>query len=256
MCLRVLPFARHLYLRLPRARLMPMRAVAVIPTYNERANLPQLVEGIRRHAPGLHILFVDDSSPDGTGEVADELSRLFPGEISVLHRPRKEGLGKAYVDGFRQMLRGGYDYILQMDADLSHDPAHLPSFFAKVHDHDLVVGSRYLHGISVVNWNLKRLVLSKMATRYVQLVTGMPYSDATSGFNLWRREALEAIGCETLFASGYMFLVELKYKAFRSGLRVGEVPIIFVERKTGESKLDRGILWEAIWGVLRLRLRY
>lgn len=232
-----------------------MRAVAVIPTYNERANLPQLVESIRRHAPGLHILVVDDNSPDGTGEIADELSSRFPGEVSVLHRARKEGLGKAYIDGFRQVLRGEYDYILQMDGDLSHDPAHLPAFFAAAQEHDLVVGSRYLNGISVVNWDLKRLVLSKMATRYVQLATGMPYTDATSGFNLWRREALEAIGCETLFSSGYLFLVEMKYKAFRGRLRVSEVPIIFVERKTGDSKLDRRILWEAIWGVLKLRLR-
>ena len=233
-----------------------MHAVAVIPTYNERGNLPQLVESIRRHVPGLHILFVDDNSPDGTGEVAEELSGRFAGEVSVLHRTRKDGLGKAYVDGFRQVLRGDYDYILQMDADLSHDPAHLPSFFAAAEGHDLVVGSRYLHGISVVNWDLRRLILSKMATRYVQLVSGMPHTDATSGFALWRREALEAIGFETMFSSGYMFLVEMKYKAFRRGLRVTEVPIIFVERKSGDSKLDRRILWEAVWGVLRLRLRY
>jgi dolichol-phosphate mannosyltransferase len=232
-----------------------MRAVAVIPTYNERANLPQLVESIRTHAPGLHVLFVDDNSPDGTGEVADELSAQFAGEVSVLHRPHKEGLGKAYVDGFRYALHGDYDYIVQMDADFSHDPAHLPSFFAKALDHDVVIGSRYLNGISVVNWDLKRLALSKMATRYVQLVTRMPYSDATSGFICWRRSALESVGFETAFASGYMFLVELKYKALRKGCKVAEVPIIFVERRSGASKLDGRILREAIWGVLRLRMR-
>lgn len=232
-----------------------MRAIAVIPTYNECANLPQLVESIRRHAPGLHVLFVDDNSPDGTGAVAEELRARFPGEIAVLHRAAKNGLGKAYLAGFKAALAGDYEYILQMDADLSHDAAHIPSFFEKIATHDLVIGSRYLRGISVVNWNLQRLVLSMSATRYVQLVTRMPYSDTTSGFNLWRTEALRTVGFETAFASGYMFLVEMKYKAFRRGLRVGEVPIIFTERKTGSSKLDRRILWEAFGGVLRLRLR-
>src|SRR3954454_5730988 len=176
-----------------------MRAVAVIPTYNERANLSPLVASLRQHAPGLHIFFVDDNSPDGTGEVADELSRQYPGEVNVLHRQRKEGLGKAYVAAFREVLQRDYEFVLQMDADFSHDPVHLPDFFAKAREHDLVVGSRYLNGISVVNWDLKRLILSKAATRYVQFVTGVPFSDATSGFNLWRREALEAIGFETAF---------------------------------------------------------
>jgi dolichol-phosphate mannosyltransferase len=233
-----------------------MRVVAVVPTYNERANLPQLVASIRQHAPGVHILVVDDNSPDGTGAVADELSRNFPDEVFVLHRARKEGLGKAYVAAFRYLADKKYDFILQMDADLSHDPVHLPLFLAIAEANDLVVGSRYLNGISVVNWDLKRLILSKMATRYVRLITGMPYSDATSGFNLWRREALEATGFETAFSSGYMFLVEMKFRAYRRGLRVSEVPIIFVERKSGDSKLSRRILWEAIWGVLKLRLKH
>jgi dolichol-phosphate mannosyltransferase len=184
------------------------------------------------------------------------LSREFSGEVAVLHRAAKAGLGKAYVDGFHQALSGGYEYIVQMDADLSHDPSHLPSFFQKAQEQDLVVGSRYLNGISVVNWDLKRLILSKMATRYVQLVTGMPFSDATSGFNCWRREALQTVGFDAAFSSGYMFLVEMKYKAFRRGLRVAEVPIIFVERKSGDSKLDQRILWEAIFGVLKLRTKY
>lgn len=232
-----------------------MCAIAVVPTYNERANLSVLVESIRQHAPGLHILFVDDNSPDGTGAVAEELSARYPGEIAVLHRARKEGLGRAYVDAFHHVLRGDYEFIVQMDADLSHNPLHLPAFFALAKDHDLVIGSRYLNGISVVNWDLQRLVLSKMATRYVQLATGMTYTDATSGFNVWRREALATLGFETTFSSGYMFLIELKYKAFRRALRVAEVPIIFVERKNGDSKLDRRILWEAFRGVLRLRLR-
>lgn len=233
-----------------------MRAIVIVPTYNERANLAELVEKLRQFSADLHILIVDDNSPDGTGELADELSRKTPEQVSVLHRERKEGLGKAYVDGFREVLKKDYEYILQMDADLSHDPIHLPDFFELIQNHDLVVGSRYLQGISVVNWDLKRLIMSKMATNYVRLVTGIPVSDATSGFNCWRREALEAIGYEDVFSSGYVFLVEMKYKAYRKGLRLAEVPIIFIERKSGNSKLDWRVIFEAVWGVLRLRLRY
>lgn len=232
------------------------RAIAVVPTYNERSNLPELVTKIRQHAPGVHILFVDDNSPDGTGQVADDLSRQHPSEIFVLHRKAKEGLGKAYIDAFRFVVQKEYEFVVQMDADLSHDPVYLPDLLSKIQEHDLVIGSRYIRGVSVVNWNLKRIILSKMATRYVQVVTGMPFTDATGGFNCWRRTALEAIGFEGVFASGYMFLVELKYKAFRKGLSITEVPIVFVERRTGVSKLSRRILWEAAWGVLRLRIKY
>jgi len=233
-----------------------MHAIAVVPTYNERANLTELVEKIHQAAKGLHILIVDDNSPDGTGALADELSQKHPGQIFVLHREKKEGLGKAYVDGFNEVLKKDYEYILQMDADLSHDPAHLPRFFEQIENNDLVVGSRYLHGISVVNWDLKRLIMSKLATNYVRFVTRMPFTDATSGFKCWRRAALEEIGYEDVFSSGYVFLVEMKYKAYRRGFRVTEVPIIFVERKSGNSKLDWRVIWEAIWGVLRLRLKY
>jgi dolichol-phosphate mannosyltransferase len=233
-----------------------MRAIAVVPTFNERANLEELVEKVSQFAPHLHMLIVDDSSPDGTGELADELSRKNPDRIFVLHRDKKEGLGKAYVDGFRQVLKDDYEYIVQMDADLSHDPSHLPHFFEQIQNHDLVFGSRYLQGISVVNWDLKRLILSKAATNYVRMVTGMPFTDATSGYKCWRRAALEAIGFEDVFSSGYVFLVEMKYKAYRKGFRIAEVPIVFVERKSGNSKLDWRVTWEAIWGVLRLRLKH
>lgn len=233
-----------------------MRAVVVVPTYNELANLQELVEKLQDISPGLHILIVDDNSPDGTGRLADELSRKNPGQVFVLHRDNKEGLGKAYVDGFKRVLEKDYDFILQMDADLSHDPDHLPQFFDQIRNYDLVVGSRYVNGISVVNWDLKRLIMSKLATNYVRLVTGMPITDATSGFNCWRREALEAVGFEEAFSSGYVFLVEMKYKAYRRGLKVGEVPIIFVERKNGNSKLDWAVIWEAFWGVLKLRLKH
>ena len=233
-----------------------MRAVVLVPTYNERANIVEFVEKVRQFAPGLHILIIDDNSPDGTGELAEELARQYSDEIFVLHRERKEGLGKAYVDGFSRILKNDYEFVLQMDADLSHDPAHLPCFFDKIKDHDLVVGSRYVNGISVVNWDLKRLIMSKLATNYVRFITRMPFSDTTSGYKCWRREALEKIGFENAFSSGYVFLVEMKYKAYRQGLRLAEVPIIFIERKSGQSKLDWRVIWEAIWGVLRLRLRY
>jgi dolichol-phosphate mannosyltransferase len=233
-----------------------MRAVVVVPTYNELANLKTLVEKLRQYAPELHVLIVDDNSPDGTGQLADELSAAEPERISVLHRQRKEGLGRAYVDGFKEVLKGDYEYILQMDADLSHDPVHLPDFFAKIENHDLVVGSRYLKGISVVNWDLKRLMMSKLATNYVRFITRMPFTDATSGYSCWRREALEAIDFQNAFSSGYVFLVELKYKAYRKDFRVGEVPIIFIERKSGNSKMDWAVIWEAFWGVLRLRLKH
>jgi dolichol-phosphate mannosyltransferase len=233
-----------------------MRAIVVVPTYNELANLKTLVEKLQQYAPQLHILIVDDNSPDGTGQLADELRNSDPDRISVLHRERKEGLGRAYVDGFTEVLKKDYEYILQMDADLSHDPVHLPDFFAEIQNHDLVVGSRYLKGISVVNWDLKRLVMSKLATNYVRFVTRVPFTDATSGFSCWRREALEAISFQNAFSSGYVFLVELKYKAYRKGFRVSEVPIIFIERKSGNSKMDWAVIWEAFWGVLRLRLKH
>ena len=233
-----------------------MRSIVVVPTYNERANLQELIDKIHQHAPDLHVLIVDDNSPDGTGALADELHQSHPERIFVLHREHKEGLGKAYVAGLREALKKDYDCILHMDADLSHDPVHLPDFFEQIKNHDLVVGSRYLNGISVVNWDLKRLVLSKLATNYVRFITRMPFTDATSGFNCWRREALEAISFQNAFSSGYVFLVEMKYKAFRKGFRVSEVPIIFIERKSGNSKMDWAVIWEAFWGVLRLRLKY
>jgi dolichol-phosphate mannosyltransferase len=233
-----------------------MRAIALIPTYNERANLAELVEKIRQFAPGLHILIIDDNSPDGTGQLADDLARRDPESLFVLHRPQKEGLGKAYADAFSQVLKKDYEYILQMDADLSHDPVYLAGFFENIRDHDLVVGSRYLRGISVVNWNLKRLVLSKLASYYVRFITRMPLSDPTSGYICWRKTALESLGFEHAFSIGYVFLVEMKYKAYRKGLRLAETPIIFVERKHGDSKLSWRVTWEAIWGVLRLRLKY
>lgn len=233
-----------------------MSAITVIPTYNERENLEHLVASIFHHMVDLHILIVDDNSPDGTGRLADALARRYAGRLFVLHRSHKQGLGKAYIDGFRFALDHRYDAILQMDGDLSHDPAYLKDFLEGLRQHDLVLGSRYLRGISVVNWDFKRLLLSKTATFYVRLVTGLPFTDTTSGFKGWRREALERIHLEELFANGYLFQIETTYQAFNQQLKIGEIPFIFVERDLGKSKMDWHIIWEAIWGVMRLKVKH
>jgi dolichol-phosphate mannosyltransferase len=233
-----------------------MHAIVVIPTYNEHENLEPLVQQILQHTNGLHILIVDDNSPDGTGKVAEALSEKNSSTVFVLHRRQKEGLGPAYVDAFRHVLDKGYEVILQMDADLSHDPSYLPMFLERIRSSDLVIGSRYMHGLSVVNWDFKRLMLSKLATKYIQFVTRMPFSDATGGFNCWRRQTLEAIGFDDVFSNGYLFLAELKYKAYRKNFKVIEIPIVFTERNLGRSKLNWHIIWEAIWGVLKLRRKY
>jgi dolichol-phosphate mannosyltransferase len=232
-----------------------MNSLVVVPTYNEVDNLPGIVESILAHAPQTHILIVDDNSPDGTGALADELSRARPEQLFALHRARKEGLGQAYVEGFKFALDRGYDVVVQMDADFSHDPKYLPAFFEAIETNDLVIGSRYVNGISVVNWDLKRLILSKAASFYVRLMTGMPIADTTTGFKCWRREALVAIGLDQLFSNGYVFLAEMSYRAYRKGMRIKEVPIIFVERRLGRSKMSGGIMIEGVFNVLRMRFR-
>jgi dolichol-phosphate mannosyltransferase len=231
-----------------------MATIVVVPTYNERENLAELVAGVKRHAQDCHILIVDDNSPDGTGEIADGLARQYPGSVFTIHREKKEGLGRAYVCGFKAALGMPYELVAQMDADLSHNPAHLPRLLEAAQSHDLVLGSRYIDGISVLNWDLKRLILSQMASRYVRLITGMPFGDPTGGFKCWRRATLEAIDWDRVFANGYLFQVETTYKAYRKGCSVAEVPIVFQERRAGRSKIDWGIIFEALWGVLRLRL--
>lgn len=234
-----------------------MRCIVVLPTYNERDNLTGIIESIFEHAPGIHVLVVDDNSPDGTGQLADELSSSNPNRLFVLHRARKEGLGKAYIDGFKHALslEGHYEAIVQMDADFSHDPKYLPEFFEALETNDLVIGSRYINGISVVNWDLKRLILSKSASFYVRSVTRMPVADTTTGFKCWRREALESIGLDRIVSNGYVFLAEMTYRAFRKGMRIKEVPIIFVERRLGHSKMSGNIMVEGILSVIRMRFR-
>ncbi len=231
-----------------------VRAVVVVPTYNERDSLPLFLEKVRQHAANLDVLIVDDNSPDGTGQLAEQIGKEGNGRVSVLHRPAKEGLGRAYVAGFAHALQRGYDVILQMDADLSHDPASIPAFLEKIRDCDLVAGSRYVGGIRVVNWDFKRLLLSRAATRYVQMVTGMRFTDATGGFKCWKASALRSIGLDGVFSNGYLFQIEMNYRAFRRGLRTAEIPIIFYERNRGRSKMDWRIILEALLGVIRLRL--
>ena len=232
-----------------------MRCLVVVPTYNERDNLSGIIESIFQYVPEAHVLVVDDNSPDKTGDLADELSRTYPDKVFALHRKKKEGLGPAYVEGFRFALDHDYEAIVQMDADFSHDPKYLPTFFEEIQSADVVIGSRYVEGISVVNWDLKRLILSKAASFYVRTITRMPIADCTAGFKCWRREALIAVDIDRLVSNGYVFLAEMSYRAFRKGLRIKEIPIVFVERRLGHSKMSKNIMIEGVLGVLRMRLR-
>jgi dolichol-phosphate mannosyltransferase len=231
-----------------------MNALVVVPTYNERENLPLLVRGVLAH-DGFRMLVVDDNSPDGTGAVADALAAAHPGRIEVLHRTGPRGLGRSYVDGLRRALQTEASLIFQMDADLSHDPVYLPALAAAAADHDVVIGSRYLQGVSVVNWPLHRIFLSTFANRYIRFVTRLEPADCTSGFRCWRRDALARIPLDRVASAGYAFLVEMLYRAAQNGSRIGEVPIIFVERRQGQSKVSRAVLMESLITPWRLRLR-
>ena len=231
-----------------------MNAMVVVPTYNERDNLPLVVQGVLAHE-GFRILVVDDGSPDGTGALADELAAAHPGLVSVLHRTGPRGLGRSYVDGLRRALQTDAALIVQMDADLSHDPAYLPALAAAAAGFDVVIGSRYLNGVSVVNWPLHRIFLSAFANRYIKAVTRLSPSDCTSGFRCWRREALAQIPLDRVASAGYAFLVEMLYRATQNGSRIGEVPIIFVERRQGHSKVSTSVLLESLITPWRLRLR-
>jgi dolichol-phosphate mannosyltransferase len=228
--------------------------VVVVPTYNEKDNLPVLAAGVLAH-PGFRLLVVDDGSPDGTGEVADALAREHPGRVEVMHRKGPRGLGRSYVDGLRHALASGADLIFQMDADLSHNPEHLPAIAAAASTYDVVIGSRYLTGVSVVNWPLHRIFLSAFANRYVRAVTRISVTDCTSGFRCWRREALERLPLDSMVSNGYAFIVEMLFEASRRGCTIGEVPIIFIERRQGQSKVSAHVLAESLIVPWRLVLR-
>ena len=227
------------------------QSIIVTPTYNERENLPQLVYHIFEMSNSAQVLVVDDHSPDGTGAVADELAAQTA-RVHVLHRAGKLGLGTAYIEGFRWALAQDADYIFSMDADLSHDPQYLPAFWEALQTYDVVTGSRYLHGVSVVNWPIRRLILSVWANMYVRRMTGLHVNDCTSGFVAYRRHVLEAIQFETIRSEGYAFLIEMKYRAQQLGFTLGEVPIIFVDRRMGASKLSQRVMIEAFWLPWRL----
>ncbi len=232
-----------------------MNVLVVVPTYNERENLPVLIPAVLAHA-GFRMLIVDDGSPDGTGQVADDLARQFPGRVEVMHRTGLRGLGRSYVDGLRRALETDAELVCQMDADLSHGPEYLPSLAAAATERfDVVIGSRYLNGVSVVNWPLHRIFLSTFANRYIKAVTQLSPSDCTSGFRCWRREALARLPLERVVSDGYAFLIEMLFEANRTGARIGEVPIIFVERRQGQSKVSTAVLIESLITPWRLALR-
>ncbi len=225
-----------------------------MPTYNEQANLPQIVSAILDQDPRVEILVVDDNSPDGTGRLADEIAEANS-RVHVLHRPDKQGLGKAYLAGFRWALAAGYELIMEMDADLSHDPKYLPDFIAAAQDADLVVGSRYKSGVNVINWPISRLLLSYFANQYARGVTGLPLTDATGGYKLFRRAVLEALEFERVRSNGYSFQIEMSFRAWERGFRVVEIPIVFTDRVEGRSKMNKRIVRGAIWMVWWLRLQ-
>ncbi|HJV34085.1 polyprenol monophosphomannose synthase [Geomonas sp.] len=231
----------------------PCKAIVVIPTYNERDNLQRLAKEVLSQDPSIHLLVVDDNSPDGTGEVAERLA-AETGRVSVLHRAGKLGLGSAYREGFARALEMGAELIVQMDADFSHDPSILPVFFEKIKECDVVVGSRYLNGISVVNWPLRRLMLSYFASVYTRVITGLTIKDCTSGFKCFRAQTLKAIDLSRVRSDGYSFQIEMNYRAVERGFKVAEVPIIFIDRHAGTSKMSKKIVREAVLMVWKLKV--
>jgi dolichol-phosphate mannosyltransferase len=232
---------------------MNERALVIVPTYNERENLPEIVAAVLAY-PSLHVLVVDDNSPDGTGALADDLARQYPGRLEVLHRAGKQGLGKAYIAGFEYALARDYDLIFEMDADFSHDPAHLPQFMAAIQGADLVLGSRYVAGGGTVNWSPLRKLISRGGSLYARLILGLPINDLTGGFKCFRRQVLASIDLRSVAATGYAFQIELTYRAHQLGFRIVETPITFVDRRVGQSKMSKKILFEAMGMVWRMRL--
>jgi len=233
-----------------------LEALIIVPTYNERENIEALIGQIRKLDTGvdLGILVVDDNSPDGTGKFVEELSKARSG-VHVIHRPRKLGLGSAYIAGFKWALaRSDVRYVFEMDADFSHDPGALPTFLSEIRDADVVLGSRYYNGVTVINWPLSRLILSVGANIYTRVVTGMPLKDATGGFKCFRREVLESLPLDKIKSDGYSFQIEVNFIVWKKGFRVKEIPIVFVDRTAGTSKMSRRIVYEAAFLVWKLRL--
>jgi Glycosyltransferases involved in cell wall biogenesis len=231
----------------------PEKILIIIPTYNEKDNIGLLVPAIDKTVPGVHILVVDDASPDGTSAFVKEMGKQRD-HLFVLDRPRKEGLGKAYVGGFHWALSRGYEYIFEMDADFSHDPKYLPDFLTAIENNDLVIGSRYKCGVNVINWPMKRLLLSYCASIVARIITGLPLRDCTAGFKCFRRTVLEKISLDTIDSSGYAFQIEMNFFAWKNKFRIAEIPIVFTDRQRGTSKMSTKIIREAL--VLLWKLRF
>jgi len=230
------------------------RGLVILPTYNEAENIGQIIPAVLAQSPELEVLVIDDNSQDGTGAIVEQISQTNP-RVHLLRRPGKLGLGTAYVAGFRYVLEHGYDYCFEMDADFSHPPEKLPEMIALLKDYDLVIGSRYCTGVSVVNWPMKRLLLSFFACMYARIVTGCPVRDLTAGFKAYRRRVLEGIDLNRLKEDGYGFQIEIDYLVWRKGFKIKEIPIVFTERRVGVSKMSRRIIRRAFFLVLRLRLQ-
>ncbi len=231
----------------------PARSLIIVPTYNERENITVLIPRLMETVPGIHVLVVDDSSPDGTAGCVRELARSVP-NVHVLVRERKEGLGKAYISGFRWALERDYACMFEMDADFSHDPRYLPDFLRAIDEADLVIGSRYIRGVNVVNWPMSRLLLSYSANLYARIITGLPVRDATGGYKCFRREVLQQLDLDRIGSSGYSFQIEVNFRVWKRGLRIREIPIVFTDRERGESKMSTKIIREAL--VLLWKLRF
>ena len=232
---------------------MPEKALVIIPTYNEQDNISHIVPAVLAQDPSFEVLVVDDGSPDGTGDVADQMASE-DSRIHVLHRPGKLGLGTAYLAGFKWALARDYAYVMEMDADFSHPVERLPDFLEAIKNADVVLGSRYLNGeVNVVNWPMSRLFLSYSANIYARTITGLPLFDATGGFKMFRREVLEAIDLDDVRSNGYAFQIEMSFRAWKKGFKIVEIPIVFVDRTRGASKMSKSIVREAVWMVWRLR---
>ena len=230
------------------------KALIVLPTYNEVDNIGKMLQQLNDVSDKINILVIEDGSPDGTAKVVKEFQKDHV-NVHMIERSGKLGLGTAYITGFKWGLEKGFDYIFTMDSDFSHDPIEIPNFLKAAQENDLIIGSRYIDGIRIINWPLKRLLLSSFASFYVRMITGFPIKDPTGGFNCFTRKALQVMNLDQIFSVGYSFLVELKYKVWSRGLKVKEIPIIFYERRDGQSKMSGGVIFESVFAVFKLRMK-
>ena len=231
-----------------------MKALVIIPTYNEIENIERLLNILMQQPEHLEVLVLDDNSPDKTANIVKSMQESNP-RIHLIQRPRKMGLGSAYVTGFKYALKEGFDYIMEMDADFSHNPEDVARLLEAAQDKDLIIGSRYSNGVNIINWPIKRLLISYFASKYVRYITGMPIKDPTGGFKCFHRKVLESIDLDKILSDGYAFQIEMNFRAWVKGFRIQEIPIIFTERLNGVSKMSRHIVWEAAWMVWHLQLR-